>query len=77
MARPRSGTPEGDLATARWRETMNERYGGVTERMAEIGRKGGLVQVPKGFALSGKAVEAGRLGGKNRTGWRKHKTTES
>lgn len=43
---------------------------------SNIGRKGGLVQVPKGFAISGKAVEAGSLGGKNRTGWRKHKTPQ-
>jgi hypothetical protein len=29
----------------------------------ERGRKGGQAKVPKGFAISGKASEAGRIGG--------------
>jgi hypothetical protein len=32
------------------------------------GRKGGLVKVPKGFALSGKASMAGKKGAKARWG---------
>lgn len=30
----------------------------------EAGRKGGLAKVPKGFAVTGKAAEAGKIGGK-------------
>ena len=41
MARPKKNTPEGELATKRWRETMEKKYGGVTEKMREIGKIGG------------------------------------
>lgn len=41
MARPRKNTPAGKLATERWRQTMEKKYGGVTEKMREIGRIGG------------------------------------
>ena len=53
MARPKKGTPEGDLATIRWHETMNKKYGSpeeVSARMIEYGRRGGKVESPnKGF----------------------------
>ena len=53
MSRPRKGTPEGDLATIRWHETMNKKYGSpeeVSARMIKYGRRGGKVESPnKGF----------------------------
>lgn len=42
MARPKKNTPAGKLATERWRKTMEEKYGGITEKMKQIGRIGGL-----------------------------------
>lgn len=42
MARPKKTTPEGKLATERWRKTMEKKYGGVTAKMQQIGRIGGL-----------------------------------
>lgn len=50
MARPKSGTKEGDLATIKWRKTMQMRYGDITKVMRETGRKGGLVSRGGGFA---------------------------
>ena len=41
MARPRKNTPAGKIATERWRQTMEKKYGGVTKKMREIGRIGG------------------------------------
>lgn len=41
MGRPRKNTPAGKLATERWRKTMQERYGDITAKMQEMGRKGG------------------------------------
>lgn len=53
MARGKKGTPEGDLATIRWHETMNKKYGSpeeVSARMIEYGSRGGKVKSPyKGF----------------------------
>jgi hypothetical protein len=46
---------------AKQRETIYARYG--KDYFAEVGRLGGLKKVPKGFALSGKAAEAGKIGG--------------
>ena len=73
MARPRKGSPEAELATQRWRETMQERYGGVTEKMQEIGAIGGRNSNNGGFAskkvgsdgLTGqqRAKKAGAIGG--------------
>ena len=66
MARARKGTPEGDLATKYWRETMQERYGNPSEFMRTIGAKGGKAPTtkPKGFAANKDlAKSAGRLGG--------------
>lgn len=53
MPRPKHGTKEGDIATAKWRETMLTKYGG-TEGMREwlrhIGSKGGSRSTRGGFA---------------------------
>lgn len=67
MARPRSNTPEGRLATERWRETMQERYGNPSEFMKIAGAKGGSTPTtkPKGFAANKDlAKSAGALGGR-------------
>ena len=50
MARPASGTKEGDIATAKWQKTMKERYGDISAKMSEEGRKGGLKSRGGGFA---------------------------
>lgn len=65
MARPKSNTLAGKIASARWRQTMNERYGSVHEKMVECGRLGGCVCSPlKGFGGNHeRAVWAGRIGG--------------
>ena len=42
MSRPHKNTPAGKLATERWRQTMEKKYGGVTAKMQQIGRIGGL-----------------------------------
>lgn len=42
MSRPKKNTPAGKIATERWRKTMEEKYGGVTAKMQQIGRIGGL-----------------------------------
>ena len=67
IARAKKGTPAGDLATERWRETMQERYGNVTEKMQELGSRGGKAPTtkPKGFAANPQlARTAGALGGR-------------
>lgn len=52
------GNQAGGKAAA---ETNIKRYG--EDFYKEIGAKGGKKKVKKGFAVSGKAKEAGRLGG--------------
>lgn len=42
MARPKKGTKAGDLANKKWRKTVEERYGSVTEMARRMGRLGGL-----------------------------------
>ena len=74
MARARKGTPEGDLATKYWRETMQERYGNPSEFMRTIAAKGGRNSNNGGFAskkvgsdgLTGaeRAVRVGTIGGR-------------
>ena len=44
MPRPKKGTPNGDLATQRWRKTIEDRYGDVTEVMTRVGALGGKVE---------------------------------
>ena len=41
MSRPRKNTPEGKIASEKWRQTMIEKYGNITDKMKEIGRIGG------------------------------------
>lgn len=41
MARPKKTTPEGKIASEKWRQTMIEKYGSVTDKMRETGRIGG------------------------------------
>jgi general stress protein YciG len=66
MARAKSGTKEGDIASARWRETMTQKYGDISKRMSEVGRLGGSKKVAKGFAMNRDlAKAAGALGGRN------------
>lgn len=51
MARPKTGTKEGDAASERWRQTMINKYGidGVHKKMQEIGSKGGMNGYGKGY----------------------------
>lgn len=68
MARPKKTTPEGKLATERWRQTMIEKYGSVTDKMRETGRIGGKngkgPDYKGGFAASHeRAKKAGAKGG--------------
>lgn len=41
MARPKKNTPAGKIASEKWRQTMIEKYGSVTDKMRETGRIGG------------------------------------
>lgn len=41
MARPKKNTKAGKIANEKWRKTMAERYGSVTDKMRETGRIGG------------------------------------
>ena len=41
MARPKKTTPAGKIASEKWRQTMIEKYGSVTNKMRETGRIGG------------------------------------
>lgn len=67
MPRPKKGTKEGDLATKRWKKTLEERYGGpegVHRFMQRIGQMGGRNGHTGGFASNRElAREAGRKGG--------------
>lgn len=42
MSRPRKNTKEGKIANEKWRKTMTERYGSITEKMKQTGRIGGM-----------------------------------
>ena len=69
MSRPKANTEAGKIAVQKWRESMKQKYGdGLTERMKEIGRKGGKAgfgpDYTGGFANSREiASTAGRKGG--------------
>ena len=41
MARSKKTTPAGKIASEKWRQTMIEKYGSVTNKMRETGRIGG------------------------------------
>lgn len=74
MARPVSNTEAGRRASEKWRATIEEKYGSLSAKMAEIGRMGGKASGAGGFAsdkvgsdgLTGRerARIAGRKGGK-------------
>ena len=63
--RGKKGTKSGDMASERWRETMEENYGeNWREIMRKQGRKGGKASSNGGFASNKKlAVKAGGVGG--------------
>lgn len=42
MSRPKKNTKAGKIANEKWRKTMTERYGSVTEKMKQTGRIGGM-----------------------------------
>lgn len=68
MSRPRKNTPEGKIASEKWRQTMIEKYGSVTDKMRETGRIGGQngkgPDYKGGFAASHEhAKKAGAKGG--------------
>ena len=68
MARPKKHTPEGKIASEKWRQTMIETYGSVTDKMREAGRIGGQngkgPDYKGGFAASKEhARKAGAKGG--------------
>lgn len=73
MSRPKKGTEKGNIATEKWRATMEEKYGGpekLHEKMREMGSKGGSKGradgAIKGFAAMTpeKRRAAGAKGGK-------------
>lgn len=74
MARPKRGTEACAIATAKWRKTMVERYGGedkVRRMMQIMGSKGGQNGHTGGFAANPElARKAGMKGGRisRRTG---------
>lgn len=63
--RGKKDTQAGQAATAKWRDTVTNKYGDPSTFMKEVGRLGGLVKNPnKGFGSNRKlASEAGRKGG--------------
>lgn len=63
MPRPKKGTKAGDLATKKWRETMEKKYGGVTEYAKRIGSIGGRKSHGGGFTNREFARKMGALGG--------------
>ena len=76
MSRPKANTPEGKEATRQWRETMIRKYGSISEKMRECGRKGGKAgfgpDYTGGFAYGREiASRAGAMGGyKSRRGFK-------
>lgn len=68
MPRPKKNTKAGKIANEKWRKTMAERYGSVTEKMKQTGRIGGLngkgPDYKGGFAADNeRAKKAGAKGG--------------
>ena len=68
MTRPKSNTPEGEIAAKKWKATMVEKYGSeeaLHAHLVEMGTKGGRKTGIKGFALNpALARKAGAIGGK-------------
>ena len=81
MARPKKNTPEGKIASEKWRQTMIEKYGSVTDKMRETGRIGGKNGKGPGYnggfaADNERAKIAGAKGGRlSKRGPAKNKTT--
>lgn len=69
MARPKKNEPGHEMATRRWRKTMEELYGGkegLHRRMQEMGAMGGRAGCTGGFhGHSERAKLAGKRGGQN------------
>lgn len=68
MSRPKKGETGYKEANDKWRKTVTEKYGGVTEFMREVGRKGGSKSHPetRAFATNPElAKAAGAKGGKS------------
>ena len=66
MSRPKRGEEGHEQAKERWRQTIIEKYGDVTEFMRGVGRAGGSVSHPetRPFAKDPEmARRAGKLGG--------------
>ena len=63
MARPSADTEKGKLATIKWRKTMEEKYGGVSEHARKIGAIGGRKSKGGGFSDREFASKMGSLGG--------------
>lgn len=66
MSRPKKGEQGCKEANDKWRKTVTEKYGGVTEFMREVGRKGGSKSHPetRPFAKDPElASRAGKRGG--------------
>ena len=69
MARPKKNTKAGKIASEKWRKTMVEKYGSVSDKMRETGRIGGQngkgPDYKGGFAAdSERAKIAGAKGGR-------------
>ena len=68
MTRPKAGTKEGDIATAKWRQTMLKKYGGeegLSEHLKTMGAKGGRNGHTGGFAANPELARiAGAKGGR-------------
>ena len=68
MPRPKRGTPEGDAATNKWRQTMLERFGGeegLKTHLQAMGRAGGQKSRTGGFGANPEFAKiCGRKGGK-------------
>ena len=67
MSRPKRGETGCKEANDKWRRTVTEKYGGVTEFMREVGRMGGSKSHPetRPFAKNPElASRAGKKGGK-------------
>lgn len=63
MPRPKAGTPEGDIAKQKFRETMEKKYGSMTEYFRTIGAKGGAKSRGGGFAQGEAGRERAKIAG--------------
>lgn len=63
MARPKSGTPEGEIARQKFIKTMENKYGNLTEHFRLIGAKGGAKSRGGGFAQGKVGRERAKIAG--------------